>query len=139
MRGSGVAPCILQRAEAGPGLFHRFQDVQQVAGGAGQAIQPGHHQHVPVVALAPRAGPRRLGRYYQLRVLRRLGQHRAGRRANGRGAQLLFKFGVTSAPLGIALMVMLRYAVRLRAGAVTMMGALAVAAITSTARAVPRS
>jgi hypothetical protein len=42
---------------------------------------------------------------------------------------------LTSAPLGIALMVMLRYAARLRAGAVTMMGALAVAAITSSALA----
>jgi hypothetical protein len=42
---------------------------------------------------------------------------------------------LTSAQLGIALMVMLRYAARLRAGAVTMMGALAVAAITSSALA----
>lgn len=40
---------------------------------------------------------------------------------------------LTSVPLSIALLVMLRYAALLRAGAVAMMGGLAVAAITSTA------
>jgi hypothetical protein len=42
---------------------------------------------------------------------------------------------LTSAPLAIVLAVMLRYAAMLRAGAVAMMGGLAVAAITSTALA----
>lgn len=40
---------------------------------------------------------------------------------------------ITSVPLSVALMVMLRYAALLRSGAVTMMGGLAVAAFTATA------
>jgi hypothetical protein len=46
MGSGGIAPSILERAEAGAGLLHRFQDIQQVAGGAGQPVEPGHHQHV---------------------------------------------------------------------------------------------
>jgi hypothetical protein len=40
MGGSGIAPSILERAEARAGLLHRFQDIQRVAGGAGQPVEP---------------------------------------------------------------------------------------------------
>jgi hypothetical protein len=42
---------------------------------------------------------------------------------------------LTSVPLGIALIIMLRYAAMVRSGTVAMLGGLAVAAITSTALA----
>jgi hypothetical protein len=38
MRCGGVAPGILERAEAGAGLFHRLQDIQQVTGAAPSSI-----------------------------------------------------------------------------------------------------
>ena len=46
MRGGGVAPSILERTEAGAGLLHRLRGIQQVAGGPGQTVEPGHHKHV---------------------------------------------------------------------------------------------
>jgi hypothetical protein len=59
MRRRGVAPTIIERTEASAGLLHSFQDIQQVAGRARQAVQPGHHRHVP--RLEPLDHPGKIG------------------------------------------------------------------------------
>jgi hypothetical protein len=46
VRRGGVGPCVPERAEAGFLLGDRRERVQQVAGRAGEAIEPRHHYHV---------------------------------------------------------------------------------------------
>ncbi len=43
---SGVGPGVAQGPETGLAAGDRRQGVEKIAGGAGQAVQPGHHQHV---------------------------------------------------------------------------------------------
>jgi hypothetical protein len=52
MRSRGVRPCVGQRFEAGAGLGNRVENIEQVARGPSEPIQPCHHQHV-TVAEAP--------------------------------------------------------------------------------------
>ena len=42
----GVGPGVAQGPESGLAAGDRRQGVEKIAGGAGQAVQPGHHQHV---------------------------------------------------------------------------------------------
>ncbi len=42
----GVGPGIAQGPESGLAADDRRQGVEKIAGGAGQPVQPGHHQHV---------------------------------------------------------------------------------------------
>lgn len=59
----GVHHRLRDRAEAGPRLIHSMEDVQQVAGVAGEAIGGRHHQHVAGIERADRAlEPGPLGR-----------------------------------------------------------------------------
>jgi hypothetical protein len=46
VRRGGVGPCVAERAEAGFLLGDRGERVQQVAGRAGEAVEPRHHDHV---------------------------------------------------------------------------------------------
>ncbi len=43
---SGVGPGVAQGPESGLAAGDRRQGVEEIAGGAGQPVQPGHHQHV---------------------------------------------------------------------------------------------
>jgi hypothetical protein len=54
----GVSPCVLERAGAGTGPFDGFEDVEQIARGAGQALQTRDHEHVTRLEAvrSPRAG-----------------------------------------------------------------------------------
>ncbi len=42
----GVGPGIAQGPETGLAAGDRRQGVKKIAGGTGQTVQPGHHQHV---------------------------------------------------------------------------------------------
>ncbi len=42
----GVGPGVAQGPESGLAAGDRRQGVEKIAGGAGQPVQPGHHQHV---------------------------------------------------------------------------------------------
>jgi hypothetical protein len=85
-----------------------------------------------IVAFASSAGARNLGFDHRLWLLDRLGEHRPRGRSIWRNRPCFTTLLLTYAPLSLALLVMLRYAVLLRASAVAMTGGLAVAAITAT-------
>ena len=55
MRRRGVGPCVAEGSEPGSLGGDAGEGVQQVAGRAGQAVEPRHHQHVIGVELVERA------------------------------------------------------------------------------------
>jgi hypothetical protein len=55
VRRRGVGPCVAERAQAGSLAGDRRDGVQQVAGRAGEAVEPRHHQHVAGVELSEQA------------------------------------------------------------------------------------
>ena len=48
----GVGPCIAERAEASAAFADLRERVEKVAGRAGEAVEPRHHEHVAVGKLA---------------------------------------------------------------------------------------
>ena len=54
MRARGVGPCVAERAEPGLAVGDRGKGVQEIPCRSGQAIEPGHHQHVAGVDLVER-------------------------------------------------------------------------------------
>jgi hypothetical protein len=48
VRCRGVRPFVGQRLEASAGLGDRVEDIEQVARGSSEPIQPCHHQHVSI-------------------------------------------------------------------------------------------
>jgi hypothetical protein len=51
-----VGPGLGQRAQAGAALLQQLGDLQQVAGRAGEAVEPGHDDDVALPALVEQAG-----------------------------------------------------------------------------------
>src|ERR1700752_4983282 len=42
-----VRPCVSKRSETRLAFGNCGKGIQQIPGGAGQTVEPGHHQHVP--------------------------------------------------------------------------------------------